>query len=159
MPLASLAERIPLSPAEAAKERSLPGKVTGKLKRAIDAMIMDGLTRRKAAELAGLSEFSLYIAFKKPHVSAYFKGMLQVLRENERARNIHALIEVRDQDGNQMARVQAVKALEQLADDEDRGPGGATHSSGLTIRIINNVTQQAPSGPVIDVSPTDTTHD
>jgi hypothetical protein len=102
----------------AAQDRSAPGKVTGKLKRALDAMIWQGLNRAEAANQAGMAEHSLYVALTRPHVKAYYRQQLDVLRTSERARNIHTLAEVRDQKSNQMARVQAVKALEQLADDE-----------------------------------------
>jgi hypothetical protein len=53
-----------------------------------------------------------------------------VLRTSERARNIHTLCEVRDQTDNQMARVNAVKALEQLGDQEV-GVGSQRHAPGL----------------------------
>ena len=125
----------------------------------MDALIWNGLTRAEAAKRANMSEHSLYAALRKPHVKAYYLQQLEVLRLSERARNIHTLVSVRDQESNQMARVQAVKELEQLSDDDPRGPSSATHSPGLTIRIINQVQAQQPSGPVIDVSATDVTRD
>ena len=151
MALASLSERTPISPAEAVKERSAPGQVTGKLRRALDAMVWQGLTRRAAAEHAGLSEHSLYAALRKPHVKAHLRAELDVLRENERARNIHALIEVRDQTGNQMARVQAVKALEQLSEEAQRSGGaGMVQAPGLTVVLnVGPGTQMAQPAPLI----------
>ena len=133
-----------------AVDRSFPGKVTGKLKRALDAMIWDGLKRDDAAREAGMSVHGLREALKRPHVKQYYKAALVVLRDNEQARNVHALIEVRDQQTNQMARVQAVKALEQLSDE----PTSGAHSQklpGLVVQI--NVGPAAPQ-PIIDVSPT-----
>lgn len=145
----------PTRQALAIEGRSSRGKVTGKLKVAMDAMIWEGKTRDEAAQHAGLSIHGLREALKRPHVRAYYRSEIEVLRENERARNLHALVEVRDQKTNHMARVQAVKALEQIS-ETDTPTSGASPSPGVTIRIIN----QAPaSPPLIDVSPTQVTHD
>lgn len=134
-----------------AQDRSLPGRVTGKLKRALDAMIYEGKSRKEAAEAAGMVDHGLYAAFRKPHVKAYYAAGLEVLRSSERARNIHALIEVRDQTGNQMARVQAVKALEQLADEAQRTNGsGAPMAPGLTVVVnVGHGTQIAQPEPIV----------
>jgi hypothetical protein len=50
MALASLADRSPTTPAEAAQDRSAPGKVTGRLKRALDAMIWQAMKRADARD-------------------------------------------------------------------------------------------------------------
>src|SRR5262249_34510934 len=66
------------------------------------------------------------------------------------AQNETVLAEIRDDgDGNQMARVHAVRMLEQLANSEIAKPSNAP-SPGVTIRIIN----QAPRPEPIDVTPT-----
>lgn len=148
MALASLADRIPVPAAEAAKDRSAPGKVSGRLKAAMDALIWRGLSRAEAAKCGNMSEHSLYAALRKPHVKAYYLEQLDVLRTSERARNIHTLAEVRDQTSNQMARVQAVKALEQIADDE-QGARSAKSLPGLQIVVVTG----SASPPVIDVTP------
>lgn len=119
-----------------AKDRSAPLRVTGKLRTAIDFMVWHGLTRKLAAEQAAISEHTLYVAFRKPHVKAHYLSELEVLRTSERARNIHTLVEVRDQKTNQMARVQAVKELEQSAETATRSTGSLS-LPGLTIQIIN----------------------
>lgn len=92
--------------------RSAPMRVTGRLKVAVDAMIWEALPRAEAAAKAGIREHSLYKALRRPPVMAYYLNELGVLRASERARNLHALVEVRNQTENQMARVAAVKALE-----------------------------------------------
>jgi hypothetical protein len=63
------------------------------------------------------------------------------LRTSERARNIHALVEVRDQKSNQMARVSAAKALEQISDDSPAS-SGTSSSPGVVVQIINQVAAQ-----------------
>lgn len=110
-------------------------RVTGKVRVAIDSMVWDGLPRSKAAEFAGLSEHGLYKALRKPPVKAYYMAQLDILRTSERARNIHTLAEVRDQTTNQMARVQAVKALEQI-DDSEQASRGSQALPGLQIVIV-----------------------
>lgn len=132
-------------------ERSAPGRVTGKLKAALDAMIWDGLPRKEAAAKAGISEHGLYKALRKPPVKAHYLAELEVLRTSERARNIHTLAEVRDQRSNQMARVQAVKALEQISDDPTAA--AARHAApGLTLVIVN-AAPVTPHQPVIEANP------
>jgi hypothetical protein len=132
-------------------DRSAPLKVTGRLKAALDAMIWKGLTRDQAAEHAGLKPHSLYVAFRKPHVKAAYLAELEVLRTSERARNIHAMVKIRDFDGhtNAMASLNAAKALEGLPDI----PASSTDprlSPGITIRIISSPASQPP---LVDVTP------
>lgn len=118
----------------AAEGRTAPGKVTGKLKRAIDLMVWEGLKRAEAAASAGLTDQALYAAFRRPYVKAHYASMLEVLRTSAKARNIHALEEVRDQTDNAMARVNAVKALEQL-EDVQHGNSGSMRSAGIVIVV------------------------
>lgn len=146
MALASLADRTPVPAAEAAKDRSAPGKVSGRLKCAMDALIWEGKSRADAARRANMSEHSLYAALRKPHVKAYYLAELDVLRTSERARNIHTLAEVRDQTSNQMARVQAVKALEQI-DGVEAQTGNRAALPGMQIVIV----QAGPNPPHVVV--------
>jgi len=134
-------EQQPIPPAKADKTL----RITGKNKAAIDAMVWEGLNRKDAAQKAGLKDHALYVALTKPHVKQYYLAQLDVLRTSERARNIHTLAEVRDQTGNAMARVQAVKALEQMDDAQVAGRS-AQSVPGLVIQIINN----SPSPRTID---------
>lgn len=138
-----------------AQDRSKPLQVTGKLKRALEAMVWEGARRNEAAEKAGMTDHSLRSALKKPHVKRHYLAELDVLRTSERARNIHTLAEVRDQKSNQMARVQAVKALEQLADDEPT-QSARSRVPGVTIIIAGAAPQtthlvQNDPKPLIDM--------
>jgi|SRR5882757_1164967 len=143
----------PASPSIASNKASKPGetlRISGRNKVAIDAMVYEGLNRKAAAERAGLKDHALYVALSKPHVKAYYMRQLDVLRTSERARNIHTLAEVRDQTSNQMARVQAVKALEQIDDDQAQS-GGRQSLPGLQIVIVQGgVGTQLTQRPVID---------
>lgn len=141
------AAALPLSQALPEKQtRHHEPKVTGKVRDALNAMIWDGLPRKDAAAQAGISEHGLYKALRKPAVKALYLSELEVLRTSERARNIHTLAEVRDQKTNQMARVQAVKVLEQISDEShERGP--AAPFSGVVVNIIQ-AAAHAPQAPI-----------
>jgi hypothetical protein len=117
------------------------------VRRAVDLMVYEGHHRDAAAKAVGMLPKSLYNAFRKHHVLSYYRTCLQVLRESARARNIHALEEVRDQTGNQMARVNAVKALEQLS-EEQIAHGGPVQAPGLVIQIV-----QSPAEDPVTVNP------
>jgi len=130
----SSTDTTPTRQALEAQDRSAPMRVTGKLRRAIDAMVWDGSTRNHAAVAAGMSVHGLREALRRPHVKAYYRAQLEVLRESERARNIHALVDVRDEAPNAMARVQAVKALE-LIGDGDQAAGARLQAPGIVIMI------------------------
>jgi hypothetical protein len=135
----------------AAQGRSAPGKVTGKLKRALDAMVWEASRRDDAAKAAGMAVHGLREALRKPHVRAYYLAQLDVLRTSERARNIHTLAAVRDQESNQMARVQAVKALEQIGDE---AAPGTRQSAGFVIMVVGSPhmshMRQIEANPLID---------
>lgn len=151
----------PVSASIASNKASKPGetlRISGRNKVAIDAMVYEGLNRKSAAAKAGLKDHALYVALSKPHVKAYYMRQLDVLRTSERARNIHTLTDVRDQTTNQMARVQAVKALEQI-DDHELAGGRVQALPGLQIVIVQGtqpsatrITAQGHTGQVIDVT-------
>jgi hypothetical protein len=112
-------------------------------------MVWQGLHRRDAAKHAGLAEHSLYQALRRPPVRAFYLSQLEVLRTSERARNIHALVAIRDESENDMARVSAVKTLENISEAEAmRGGFTTSQSPGLTIQIIT--TDPVKVAPVID---------
>lgn len=134
-----------------AKDRSLPGKVTGKLKTALDAMIWEGMKRDDAALHAKLSIHGLREALKRPHVRAYYNSELQVLRESERARSILRMAQLRDQDDNKMVAFNASKELAGGSDDERAASPAMHQAPGVTIKIIN-VTPQPPA-VALDVVP------
>lgn len=149
----------PVSPSIQSNPASKPAevlKISGKNKVAIDAMVWEGLNRKDAAQKAGLKDHALYVALSKPHVKAYYMRQLDVLRTSERARNIHTLTDVRDQKSNQMARVQAVKALEQI-DEGETVSRGSQALPGLQIVIVQGgtdarLTQAVQVNPQIDAT-------
>lgn len=72
-----------------------------KVKRAIHLMIWGGddglpLKRQDAAKAAGLADVTLRNALANPLVLKHYNQQLQVLRDGERVRNLHAAVEIRD---------------------------------------------------------------
>jgi hypothetical protein len=141
----------PTRQAIAAQDRSARGRVTGRLRRALIEMVWSGACRADAAKISGLTDHSLRAALKKPHVKRAYLQELDVLRTSERARNIHALVSVRDTADNSMARVAATKALEQISDVEAaRGGYGPPLQPGLVIQIVTAAEPPRVVGPVIE---------
>lgn len=97
-------------------------------------MVWEGLDIAEACRDANLKADSMRKALCKPHVLAYMRAQREVLRASMSGRNILTLAEVRDQTGNAMARVAAVKALEQLGDDPNKPTGNAS-VPGLVVVI------------------------
>ncbi len=128
---------LPTRQAVAIEGRSQRGKVTGKLKHALDLMVWRGDKRDDAASAAGLSVDALRAALKKPHVLAHFHAELAALRNSLKARNIHRLDGLADQTENKNAAVAAIKAMEQLdMVESERAPHpGAQQRPGLVIVI------------------------
>ena len=121
-----------------ARNKTPPVRITRRVKEAIDAMVSNGLGYSEAATEAGLTPRAMRMALNKPHVLAYYKAQCQVLRGATTARNIHRLCEIRDAENN-MPAVNAIKALEQLSDEQTNKPNAA--SPGVTIRILNIAAQ------------------
>jgi len=135
------ADNTPLAP--------LKHRVTTKVRTAIDAMVLEGLDRRHASEYAGMADHSLYCALRLPHVKAYYREQLDVLRESERAKNIHRAVQIRDAADN-MPAMQAIKWLEGEPDQSVAGGrGNTTQSPGVTFVIVQGTT----AAPMRDVTP------
>ena len=81
-----------------------------------------------------MADSSLRFTLRKPHVLQFFHSEMAALRTSERARKVHRARELRDQDDNKVAAVQALKTLEQMADAAVRHPGSQS-VAGLVIVI------------------------
>jgi hypothetical protein len=122
---------VDVSPAERrVQRRNKSNPLTGKIARAVQAMVWDALPRKQAAQAAGVTEHGLYKALRKPAVKAAYLGELEVLRTSERARNIHRAIEIRDAANNKPA-MEAIKWLHQI--DEQTQQGSAASMPGFVI--------------------------
>jgi hypothetical protein len=134
-------------------KRKRPRGLTQAIRIAIDAIVYDRCTRADACQKAGISERALYLALEKSEVAAHWNRSIQVLRSGERARNLHRLTELRDQDDSRSAAVKAVQVLEQL-DSSDAPHRGVATQPGFVILIREppSVTVAAPP-LVIDALP------
>jgi hypothetical protein len=112
-------------------------------------MVWDGLKRSEAAAKAGLTDHALYVALSKPHVKAYYLAQCEVLRTSGRARRLHRLEAMAEQDDNKQAAVNAILALERLAPTDEAAAGRVSSMPGLQIVIQTN----SPTPPTIDVTP------
>lgn len=135
-----------------AKDRSLPGKVTGRIKRAIDAMVWQGARRDEAARIASLTDHSLRAALKKPHVKAYYLAECEVLRTSGRARRIHRLEAMVEQDDNKAAVINAALALDRI-DAIEQSRTSQHQTPGFIIQVINAPSALMPSQAAIEPKP------
>lgn len=119
-------------------------RLSARMKRALDLMVWDCKTDNEAAVETGMTVTNIRLALKQPHGRAYYRGQIDVLRQRESAANIHALLEVRNQKSNQMARVQAVKALEQIGDAQANGNTGHSPTPGVVIQILTSAPVAVP---------------
>jgi hypothetical protein len=114
--------------------------VTRRVRAAIEAMVWHGAKRAEAATAAKLTDHSLRAALRRPHVKAHYFQELENLKNSERPRSIHALVDVRDTAKNSMARVSASKTLEELSG------GGAANRVKVSVGIY------VRAGYILDLS-------
>jgi hypothetical protein len=87
---------------------------------------------------------------------AHYHTELNALRLSLRARNLHRLDSIADISKNDMAKVGAIKVLEQIADvAEQHNRPGSTHSPGVVIVIQQPAARPIDIGPeIITIDPT-----
>jgi len=137
MPDVALAQQPLTNRQIARREASKPGRVTGKLRQACDAMIYEGMQLDEAAHAIGFPIRRLRLALSRPHVLAYLRQEREVLRASMSGANILTLAEIRRNSRNDNARVNAVKALEQMGDDQTQRNSNAFRAPGMVIQIVN----------------------
>jgi hypothetical protein len=142
MPETPLACSAPRSPTE--RPKPIPAAV----RQACVTMVHEGITFVAAAALHGLKPDRLRRALHRPEVILLLRRERAAFRAAVCAANEAVLASIRDErEGNQMARVHAIRTLEGL--DEGavaRLPGSP--SPGVTIRIVNQVAvSPEPSAP------------
>jgi hypothetical protein len=118
-------------------------RISRRVKAAVEAMVWQGMKRGEAAQATGMKDNSLYVAFRRPEVRAYYLSECEVLRVSGRARRIHRLEGLVEQDENKMAAVQASRTLDNMGEDA-QARSGVQASPWLTIRITNVAAAPAP---------------
>ena len=98
-------------------------RISKVLREALRLMVEDGLTRAKAAEMAGMTDHGLYSALRKPHVRALRREMVGSLRESAASRTIARAEKLADEAESEHVRNDANKWLASL--DEATAPRSA----------------------------------
>jgi hypothetical protein len=138
-PLASTGSRSPT-----ARLQPIPAAVRS----ACQAMVHDGIGFIDAAKANGLKPDTMRRWLHRPEVVGLLRRERAAFRAAVCAANEAVLASIRDErEGNQMARVHAIRTLENLDEGAAaRSPG--TPSPGVTIRIVNQVAvSPEPSAP------------
>ena len=116
--------------------RSQPGRIQGKLKKALDLMVFQGLWFVEASKQVGLLPQAMRKALEKPHVISYLREQKQVFRASVSSQNIFKLADIRDNADNAMAQLGAIKVLEQI--DGDVKANQQSNQPGFVIVIASN---------------------
>jgi hypothetical protein len=127
-------------------------RVPKHVKTAILAMIEDGCDFIAAARLVGLKPDSMRRWLGRAETLSYLREQRKRFRASVCAGNEYALAEIRDTAENSVARVNAVKVLEQIDENADPRHASNTIVPGVTLRIVNVVAPSAQR-PTIDVTP------
>lgn len=136
------------------KEITRNRRISATVRTAIEAMVWQGLKRPDAAQMAGMKDNSLYIAMRKPDVKAYYLAECEVFRLSGRAKRLHRLQALADQDENKNAAVAAIKAAEQISDPVAALGPHAQRLPGITIVIQGgSAIERAIPRPVTDITP------
>jgi hypothetical protein len=100
-----------------------------------------------AAQAAGLQTYMLRRYLGRAEVRSYFRKQQQILVDAIVAGNAVALKDIRDNAGNQMARVNAARALQLMQSEMDEPGYSNRHSQpmpGITIIIEGNSEKVPP---------------
>lgn len=122
--------------------------VRGKLKKALDLIVWQGKSWQNAAIESGLTTQAVRKALAKQHVQLYLKQQRQVFRASVSGQNIHRAVEIRDQDENRTAAIQAIKYLDGIADHEQNGAARAVTPG---VQVIVNMQRDARQIDNLDV--------
>lgn len=129
--------------APAEKRPSKPRRVTGALKDALDAIVFEGAEMDAAARRANITTRAVRLAMEKPHVLAYVRAQRALLTSEVHASNVHHLKKLRSDSPNQLARLGAVREIENIVEGR--------RSNGVAV----NVNVDVRAGYVMDLRETE----
>lgn len=131
-----------------AKTRSAAGKVTGKLREAIDLMVENATPWDDAGRQVGLTARTMRLALQRPHVMAYLKARREVFRATICTANIRRLATIRDA-ANNLPAVQAIRVLEGMDAEHQQSVAGRAQVAGFVIVLREG---QAPQPLTINAT-------
>jgi len=133
-------------------------RISKRLREAIRLMVEEGLTRAKAAELAGMTDHGLYSALRKPHVRSLRREILGNLRESAASRTIARAEKLADEAESEHVRNDANQWLASL--DPATAPvqrSEVTHHGnlgpGLVIIMGSQAEPPAIEGRAVEIDP------
>ena len=132
------------SPTE--RPRSIPPAVRG----AVMKMIYEGCDLVVAAQASGLRPDTMRRWLHRPELVGFLRQERAAFRQALCAGNERALAQIRDESDNAMAKVNSIKCLEDMNEDSSLRRAGEVPSPGVTIRIVN---VSSPQAPIVDVTP------
>jgi hypothetical protein len=118
------------------------------VKRAVLLMIEEGLDFISAAKQVGLQPQAMRRWLGRAECIRFLRKERARFRATVCAQNEAVLAQIRDDCDNQMARVNAIKVLEQL--DVEPSRTADLPSPGIVLKIVNVVPQPPMPGRVID---------
>ncbi len=83
------------------------GRISPRLRRAVEAIVWEGADRAKAAEIAGMHPNSLRLAFKRPHVKALMRKEFAELREGAPFKAYANIVQLGDAANSEDVRLRA----------------------------------------------------
>lgn len=122
-------------------------EIRGPLKVALDLLIYGSLdengkisryTWQQAGSKANYSLVSMRKALERPHVLRYLREQRQVFRAHAAAGNILRAVEIRDQDDNRTAAIQAIRYLDGIGDETVQREGQRAVSPGVVVQVTVN---------------------
>lgn len=119
----------------AARDRSKALRVTGKLKKALDLVVLDGLDPYDAARSVEMTARAMRKALAKRHVLTYLRTAREVFRQQASAQNICHAVKLRDNAKNEMARLGAMKFIEGV-DDAQQSAATRQQTPGFIVQVV-----------------------
>jgi hypothetical protein len=107
------------------------------------AIVWEGQELDQAAKTANLTTFQVRQALARPHVIAWVKQEREVFRAHVSAQNIHRAKQLRDESGNAMAQLGAMKFIEQIGDEPGAG-SVQQRAPGMVIVVMNGTNPTPP---------------
>jgi hypothetical protein len=130
-----------------ARNKTPKPRITKRVKDAIDAIVERGIAYNEAAAESGLTTRTMRLALERPHVLAYLRQQLKVLRDARGPRNFHRLCAIADAADNLPA-VHAIRALELLSEEAT-----VRRSDIPTPGVVLNIIHASSPARSIDVTP------
>lgn len=124
-------------------------RVQGKLLKAIDLIVFDGLPLDQAAKKVGLTTYTVRQAMGRTHVIAHIKKRREVFRASVCGANVYRLAQIRDA-ANNIPAVQAIGMLERM-DLEPAATRATQATPGLVIVVQGGVKQLEAPQRTLDV--------